>query len=118
MIILGREESVYNCTLPFLPFLLFTVRFKFYFKYSIQQQQSIENIRYPFTHSAGIFKQSRGARNRIGIGCRTGRLHRLEELIPWNRFLDSLKIRTQDFLTYNSRPFKMEQIFCLKRGHF
>jgi hypothetical protein len=40
---------------------------------------------------AGIFKQSKGARNRVGIelSYRPARLHRLAELIPWNRFLDS-----------------------------
>ncbi len=40
------------------------------------------------------FKQSMGARNRIGIGLsyRPDRLHRLAELIPWNRFLGSFKV--------------------------
>jgi hypothetical protein len=35
-----------------------------------------------------------GARNRVGIGLsyRPARLHRLAELIPWNRFLGSLKV--------------------------
>jgi hypothetical protein len=37
---------------------------------------------------AGIFKQSMGARNR-GLSYR---LHRLAELIPWNRFLGSVKV--------------------------
>jgi hypothetical protein len=43
---------------------------------------------------AGIFKQSMGARNREGIGLlyRPARLHRLAELISWNRFLGSLKV--------------------------
>jgi hypothetical protein len=43
---------------------------------------------------AGIFKQSMGARNRVGIGLsyQPGRLHVLAELIPWNRFLGSLKV--------------------------
>jgi hypothetical protein len=47
---------------------------------------------------AGIFKQSMGARNRVGIGLsyRPTRLHRHAELIPWNRFLGSLKIRALD----------------------
>ncbi len=59
------------------------------------------NTTYP-THSfvslwltcAGIFKQSMGARNRVVIGMsyRTARLHSLAELVPWNRFLDSLKV--------------------------
>jgi hypothetical protein len=43
---------------------------------------------------ARIFKQSMGARNRVGIGLshRPARLHRLAELIPWNRFLGSLEV--------------------------
>jgi hypothetical protein len=42
---------------------------------------------------AGICKQYVGVRNRVGIGLsyRPARLHRLAELNPWNRFLDSLK---------------------------
>jgi hypothetical protein len=37
-------------------------------------------------NSAGIFKQSMVARNRVGIGLsyRPARVHRLAELIPWN----------------------------------
>jgi hypothetical protein len=44
--------------------------------------------------SAGIFKQSMGARNRLGImlSDRPARLHMLAELNPWNRFLGSLKV--------------------------
>ncbi len=44
--------------------------------------------------SAGIFKQSMGARNQLGIGFlyRPARLHSLAELIPRNRFLGSLKV--------------------------
>ncbi len=40
--------------------------------------------------SAGIFKQSKGATNRVGIGL-SYRSTRLAELIPWNQFLGSLK---------------------------
>jgi hypothetical protein len=45
--------------------------------------------------SAGIFKQSMVARNRVGTGLsyRPARLHILAELVPWNRFLDSLKVK-------------------------
>jgi hypothetical protein len=45
-------------------------------------------------HSAGIFKQSLGARNRLGIGLpyQPTRLHILAELVTWNRFLRSLKV--------------------------
>ncbi len=44
--------------------------------------------------SAGIFKQSVRARNReeIGLSYRPARLHRLAELIPWNRFLGSINV--------------------------
>ncbi len=43
---------------------------------------------------AGIFKESMGARNRGGIGLsyRPARLHRLAELIPWDRFLGSINV--------------------------
>jgi hypothetical protein len=43
---------------------------------------------------AGIFKQSMGARNRVGIGLsyRTARLHRQAEFIPWNQFLGSINV--------------------------
>jgi hypothetical protein len=46
-----------------------------------------------FIFSAGIFKQSMGARNRVGIGLSywPARLHMLAEMISWNRFLGSLK---------------------------
>ncbi len=49
---------------------------------------------YEFGYSAGIFKQYVGDRNRVGIGLSywLARLHRLAELIPWNRFLGSLKV--------------------------
>jgi hypothetical protein len=45
-------------------------------------------------YRAGIFKQSMGARNRVGIGLsyRPARLHRLAEFIPWNRFLGSINV--------------------------
>jgi hypothetical protein len=41
-----------------------------------------------------ISKQSMGARNRVGIGLsyRPAKLHSLAELVPWNRFLGSLKV--------------------------
>jgi hypothetical protein len=48
-----------------------------------------------YESGAGIFKQSIGARNRvvIGLSYRLARQHRLAELIPWNRFLGSLKVK-------------------------
>ncbi len=47
--------------------------------------------------SAGIFKQSMGARNRVGIGLsyRPARLHSLDELESTLGLLKSLKIRAQ-----------------------
>ncbi len=40
------------------------------------------------------FQTNLQARNQVGIGLsyRTARLHRLVESIPWNRFLDALKV--------------------------
>ncbi len=45
-------------------------------------------------YRAGIFKQSMEAKNRGGIrlSYRPARLHKLAELIPWNRFLGSIKV--------------------------
>ncbi len=45
--------------------------------------------------SGGIFKQSMGARNRVGLGLsyRPARLQRPAEMVPWNRFLGSLKVK-------------------------
>ncbi len=46
-------------------------------------------------YSAGIFKQSIGARNHVGIGLSfwPARLHRLAELIPWNQFRGFSKVK-------------------------
>ncbi len=46
------------------------------------------------TLRAGIFKESMGAKNRgeIGLSYRPARLHRLAEIIPWNRFLGSINV--------------------------
>jgi hypothetical protein len=48
----------------------------------------------PCILSCIFFKQSMGATNGVGIGLshRPARLHRPTELIPWNRFLGSLKV--------------------------
>ncbi len=57
--------------------------------------ESIPGLLKMFTKSrAGIFKQSMGARNRVGIGLsyRPAKLHRLAEILPWNRFLGSIKV--------------------------
>jgi hypothetical protein len=50
---------------------------------------------------AGFFKQSVGARNRVGteLSYRPARLRSLAELVPWNRFLGSLKIEKFGFST-------------------
>jgi hypothetical protein len=48
----------------------------------------------PAETRAGIFKKSMGARHRVGIGLsyRPAMLHRLAELMPWHRFLGSIKV--------------------------
>jgi hypothetical protein len=53
-----------------------------------------ESILPAYVAWAGIFKQPMGARNRVGIGLPVParRLHRPAELIPWHRFLGSLKV--------------------------
>jgi hypothetical protein len=55
-----------------------------------------------FPPRAGIFKESIGARNRGGIefSYRPARLHRLAEFIPWNRFLDSIKVQIYRLSTF------------------
>ncbi len=57
----------------------------------IEQFVSHYNVTFPIMSkvSAGIFKQSMWARNRVGIGLsyRPVRLHSLAELVSWNRFL-------------------------------
>ncbi len=47
----------------------------------------------PTSYSAGICKQSMGARNRVEIGLsyRPAKLQKLAEWIPWSRFLDPEK---------------------------
>ncbi len=43
---------------------------------------------------AGIFKKSMGGTHRVGIGLsyRPAMLHRLAELMPWHRFLGSIRV--------------------------
>jgi hypothetical protein len=57
---------------------------------------SCTSLPFSLVTSAGIFKQSMGAGNRVGIGLwlsyRPARLHSLAELVPWNRLLGSLKV--------------------------
>jgi len=64
--------------------------------YQLKQAPLYSTVVYffQFENCAGISEQSIGARNRVGIGLsyRPARLHSLEELVPWNRFLDSLKV--------------------------
>jgi hypothetical protein len=62
--------------------------------YGAQELIPRNEFRSLYVARAGIFKQSRGARNRVGIGLshRPTRLHRLAKLIPWNRFLGSINV--------------------------
>ncbi len=74
-----------------------------YNKFTCKDDKIIDPIFKGFYHfnggnaetSAGIFEQSKGARNQVGIGLtiRPARLHRLAELIPG--LLKSLKIPSQ-----------------------
>jgi hypothetical protein len=54
-----------------------------------------QNLPFHLVHSAGIFKQSMRARNRVEIGFsyRPARLRRLAEFISWNRFLGFLEVQ-------------------------
>jgi hypothetical protein len=68
-----------------------------------------------------------GARNRVGIwlSYRPARLHRLAELIPWNRFLGSLKLKNirsvsiyGKFLSFYPRDFFVTHFFFSKVNLF
>ncbi len=74
-----------------LPFTLFTIST---LVTSPPPPPTQQNLREKAT-CAGIFRQSMGARNWVGIGLsyRPDRLHSLAELVPWNRFLGSLKVK-------------------------
>jgi hypothetical protein len=52
------------------------------------QLSGIENLK---IFCAGIFKQSMGARNRVGLGL-PARTQSLAEFVSWNRFLGALKV--------------------------
>jgi hypothetical protein len=64
------------------------------FKEPMNWFQALRNRFLGIDACAGIFKQSIGARKWVGIGLsyRPARLHRLAELIVWNRFLGFLKV--------------------------
>ncbi len=69
-----------------------------------------------FEVGAGIFKQSTGARNRLGIGLSywPARLHSMEVLEPWNRFLDALKVLMESDYPIGAIEFirKFAEIFA------
>ncbi len=52
---------------------------------SFTQSPSAADLGYGYGLCAGIFKQSKGARNRVRIGLlyQPARLHSLTELVPW-----------------------------------
>jgi hypothetical protein len=56
-----------------------------------------------------------GAGNRVGIGLsyRPARLHRLEELIPWNRFLGYLKVLKFGLPSYRNYTEKENKNFLI-----
>ncbi len=62
-----------------------------------------------------------GARNRIGIGLsyRPAKLNRLAELIPWNRFLGSLKVKKFELVCFLPNipvnPYSSILLLCKER---
>ncbi len=64
----------------------------------------------PLSNDAGFFKQSMGARSRVGteLSYRPARLHRhsLAELVSRNRFLGSLTVKNRALL-FSSLTSKM-----------
>jgi hypothetical protein len=66
-----------------------------------QSMRARNRVGIGLSYRAGIFKQTMRARNKVGIGLpyRPARLHRLAELIPWNRFLGSIQV-----LKFGLRP--------------
>jgi hypothetical protein len=72
----------------------YTLTGQMYFVFCRLYPSSLQQPRQCLAPTEGIFKQSMGARNRVGIGFsyRPARLHRLAEFIPWNRFLDSINV--------------------------
>ncbi len=83
--------------MPFLASEVPVTKFSFYLESFKVVQEA--NAAYPLVPSvpsekfsrgftcAGIFQQSMGARNRVGIGLsyRPARLHNLAELVPWKK---------------------------------
>ena len=59
-----------------------------------------------------FFEQSMGSRNRVGTGLsyRPARLHSLSELVPWNRFLGSLKVYKFG-LCFQAIPYKVISLY-------
>jgi hypothetical protein len=72
--------------------------FEFFWNPGIDSKESIPPVRQPYSYSVpsppGILEHSTGAKNLVGtwLSYRRARLHSLAELIPWQRFLGSLKI--------------------------
>jgi hypothetical protein len=54
----------------------------------------VQSVSISTASRAGIFKKSMGARHREGIGLsyRPAILHRMAELMPWNRFLGLINV--------------------------
>jgi hypothetical protein len=59
-----------------------------------RSESGFESFPFLCLSRAGIFKQSMGDRNAVGIGLsyRPARLHRLAESFSWNRFLGSINV--------------------------
>ncbi len=65
------------------PFLLINGNMRIHMYCSSEEKKT--QTREQNVYCAGIVKQSIGARNRLGI-------HSLAELVPWKRFMGSLKV--------------------------
>ncbi len=71
-------------------------------------------------HQCGIFKQSMGARNRVGTGLsyRSARRHRLAELIPWIKsWVRSFSRKSRAF-SGKSRAYLEKALLFLRLSSF
>jgi hypothetical protein len=86
--------SEYMCTVCFYTFAALSFATFFLFVLFLLLPEKKE------TPVLELFNNLLGARNRLGIGLsyRPARLHGLAELIPWNRFLGSLKVHKHEII--------------------
>ncbi len=80
-----------NCSKIRTPFIRTGKKLCWNFK---QSRGARNRVGIVLSYRAGIFKKSMGARHRVGIGLsyRPARLHRLAEFIPWHQFRGPINI--------------------------